>query len=533
MPDTAPAAPQTGLAVLADRIGRLRGWRRFATAVCCGVLACVALPPLYILPLLLPAFTGLLWLLSGVTKGRQAALLGWSFGFGYFFPGVYWVGIAFLVDAERFAWAMPFAVAGLAALLAVFSALAVYLVHVSGFRGISRIFVLAAAWLLGEWLRSWVFSGFPWNLLGIVWSFAPEALQLAAFTGVWGLSMVTVLAASAPALLAEPAGRPAARRSRALAAALLTLPVLVWLGGSLRLALAPEPGSRVQEGVRLRIVQPAIDQKLKWRRDLRRDHVVLQMGMTAEPGFEAVTHAIWAETAVPFYLSEDADLRRFLARIIPPGGLLLTGAPRWSASPEASGPWNSFHALDAFGEIVGTFDKFHLVPFGEYVPFRALLGLVKLTVGDRDFQAGNGPATLKLPGLPPVSPLICYEVIFPGAVTARGAAPKDRPRWLLNITNDAWFGTSSGPYQHFANARLRAVEEGLPLVRAANSGISGVIDGYGRVIARLGLNRVGILDSELPVPVDPMPLFARLGNWAAAILGLLAALMAYLLRRVP
>ena len=202
---------------------------------------------------------------------------------------------------------------------------------------------------------------------------------------------------------------------------------------------------------------------------------------------------------MPYLLDLDPDLRRVLAEIVPTDGLLITGAPRISDEADGSRLWNSLQALDERGDIVATYDKHHLVPFGEYTPFRSLLGTLKLTVGSTDFSAGPGPVALALPGLPAASPLICYGAIFPGQVVA----PGDRPGWLLNITNDGWFGISSGPYQHFASARLRAVEEGLPLVRAANSGISAVVDPYGRIIGRLGLNQIGVLDAVLPLPVMP------------------------------
>ncbi|MCH9011720.1 MAG: apolipoprotein N-acyltransferase, partial [Proteobacteria bacterium] len=220
----------------------LSGWRRHGAAALCGALATAALPPLHLLPLLIPAFTGLLWLMDGISRRRDMALLGWSFGFGHMLTGLYWIGIAFLVDAGRFGMLMPFAVLGMAAGMALFPALTVLLLAWIGWRGPARVVLLAGAWLAAEWLRSWVLTGFPWNLMGTVWAFSPEMLQLASVTGVWGLSLVTVLAAAAPAVLVE-AGARDVRGRRVFAAAMLLLPALVWGGGSLRLAGAPALGT--------------------------------------------------------------------------------------------------------------------------------------------------------------------------------------------------------------------------------------------------------------------------------------------------
>jgi apolipoprotein N-acyltransferase len=239
---------------------------------------------------------------------------------------------------------------------------------------------------------------------------------------------------------------------------------------------------------------------------------------------------IWAETAVPFLLDGEPELRAQLAGIVPRDGLLITGAPRLGGPGDPPRLWNSLHGLDETGAIVGTYDKHHLVPFGEYTPLRSVLGwlgLGKLAVGAQGFSAGPGVVTLDLPGLPPFSPLICYEVIFPGRVVAEGA----RPQWLLNLTNDAWFGNSSGPYQHFAAARIRAVEEGLPLVRVANNGITAVVDPYGRLLGRRHLNQVGILDSALPRPAQGVTLYARVGDRMGLFLIVTLAFSALILRR--
>lgn len=523
-----PARPAGSglLGGMAGALAALTGWRRLLLAALLGALGAGAMPPLYLVPLLLPAFCGALWLLEGAATGRQAAVTGWAFGTGHFAAGLYWVGIAFLVDVERFGWAMPFAVGGLAAGLALFIGLAFWLTHQAARRwrltGVARLFAFAAFWLMGEGLRTWLLTGFPWNLLGTVWAFDAAPMQPAALGGVWLLSLMTLLAAGAPAALTAPARRPGAQRAVALL--LLALPLVGWGLGSWRLAAAPALGSDVVEGVRLRLVQPSIPQELKWRADQRAGHLRLLAELStapgpAGPGLEGSdvepTVIIWPETAVPYLLSAEPVLQRELARLVPAGGYLITGAPRVDpAAPEAA-IWNALHALDETGAIVATYDKAHLVPFGEYTPLRPLLGFAKLTVGTRDFSAGPGPVALALPGLPAFSPLICYEVIFPGAITPgrwRSEASEVRPRWLLNLTNDAWFGDSSGPYQHFASSRMRAVEEGLPLVRAANNGISAVVDAYGRVVGRVELNARDVLDAQLPEAAPGGTVYSYAGN---------------------
>lgn len=498
-----------------ERLTAMVGWRRAAIAVFLGTLATAALPPLHLLPLLVPAMTGLLWLISAAPNRRAAFALGWWFGLGHFASGFYWISVALLIDAARFAWMIPFAVFGLAAFFALFTGCVTWLaVGVAPRRG-ARVLAFAAAWAFQEWIRSWLLTGFPWNLMATVWVPVESVLQSAALVGPYGLGLLTVGAAAAPSLVAQLPG--SLRRRMWVGIGLPTaLFLLLAVGGGLRLLWADD--ARVA-GVRLRLVQPAIAQQLKWQDNMRERHLAAHLELSSTPASPAPTHIIWSETAVPFFLATDTPIRELVGRIVPEGGLLITGAPRGGRDSDGTAHvWNSLLAIDSKARVVGSFDKFHLVPFGEYVPLRGIIGLNKITEGRLDFSSGPGLRTLRLPGLPPVSPLICYEIIFPGAVTA----PTDRPEWILNITNDGWFGHSAGPYQHFAAARLRAVEEGLPVVRVANTGISGVVDGYGRVTARLGLGEMGYLDADLPTALPPPP-FAGMGDIVTALLILVAA----------
>ncbi|MEM9683835.1 MAG: apolipoprotein N-acyltransferase [Pseudomonadota bacterium] len=274
----------------------------------------------------------------------------------------------------------------------------------------------------------------------------------------------------------------------------------------------------------MRIVQAGIPQREKWRRDRRRQNLELHLRMTTEDRPDWVTHILWPENAATFFVEEEPAFRAAMARATPPGGMLITGAPRRVGPPVQI--WNSVFAVDSRGAVAASYDKAHLVPFGEYMPLRRYLPIDKVAHGAVDYSAGPGPATMRLTGLPALSPLVCYEAIFPGAVLD----PSDRPAWLLNLTNDAWYGKTAGPHQHLAISRMRAVEEGLPLVRAANTGISAVIDPYGRELARLGLDRQGVLDFRLPTPVDSTTVYGRYGNRTVLIVVALGAILLLILR---
>lgn len=519
-------SPQSslGLGPLAKRVAGVRGWRRALTAIALGAAAATAQPPLHLYPALVVAFTGLVWLLEGAGGRRHAFIDGWLFGVGYFVAGLYWVSGALLVDAARFAWLIPFAVLGLSFGFAVFVGAATLLVHLlrppQAFPGgVSRVCALAAAWTFMEWMRGWMLTGFPWNPVGAVWVEELPVLQTAAWVGVYGLSLLTVYSAGAFAGLAS-----GGRRRWQVACAGVGLMAVLAIMGAVRLDAAP---SGQTEGVELRIVQPNIPQREKIQNDLQ-FAAFSRLVMMSEGG-EGTTHVIWPEAATPLPMLRNPSNRSMIRRAVPPDGVLITGTVRFrrDAGGRINGAWNSIAGINGEGMVVGIYDKHHLVPFGEYMPLRSILPISRVVPGLLDFSAGPGPRTLMLPGLPPFSPLICYEVIFPGAVVADGL----RPAWLLNVTNDGWFGMSSGPYQHFASARMRAVEEGLPLVRAANTGISGVVDPYGRVLDRLGLGERGVIDSALPLPTATV--YARTGDLPTATVVLLIFAACLFISRKP
>lgn len=472
------------------------------TAAAFGALAAAALPPLHLVPVLLVSFPALLVLVGSRPSPGAAMLTAWAWGFGHFVAGLYWISHALLTEADRFAWLVPLAVPAISALLALFIAIPAVIACRLWPEGWSRVLAFAGLWTLGELARGLVLTGFPWNLLGTVWAFGALSVQGAAWLGTSGLSALTVLLACLPLL---PRRSALAAGSGLIAAGLAV--------GLLRLWPEEPPAGPVA----IRIVQGNIAQAHKWRDDLRAAHFRRYLQLTAavpEAGEgEGPMVVVWPETASPYFLDSDETARAFAGASLREGAVLIAGTVRLERSAGGAGPplrlWNSLVAIAPDGALLGIYDKHHLVPFGEYVPLRSILPIETVVPGNIDFSAGPGPSTLRLPaefGVPPASPLICYEVIFPGRVTEPGV----RPAWLLNLTNDAWFGVSSGPYQHLAAARMRAVEEGLPLVRAANTGISAVFDSRGRTVAQLGLNETGVLAAPLPAAGERTP-FARLG----------------------
>jgi apolipoprotein N-acyltransferase len=464
-----------------------------------GMLSALALPPLHVVPVLLVAIPGLLRLLADTTGPRQALRRGWWFGFGHHVIGLYWITEAILVEAARFWWLVPLAVPALAAVLAAFIA-----VPVAAARwlpaGWARALGLAGAWVLADLARQFVLTGFPWNPWGSAWAVPGPVgdllLQPAALIGVHGLTLATILLAAAPTL---------GRRGICCAVGLLA----VWLGfGAGRLSGA-EPAAPDQLVV---VAQGNVVQGEKWNQARAIGIFDRYLNLTAQGLARAGAHpavVVWPETASPFQLATDLAARLAIAEAAS-GRTVLAGSVRFDANAR---PRNSLIPVLASGAPGEIYDKWHLVPFGEYQPDWFPLPIQVVPGGG--FAAGPGPRTVRADGIPPFGPLICYEAIFPGEIVDRA----DRPAWLVNVTNDAWFGQSTGPYQHLAAARLRAIEEGIPLVRAANTGISAVFDARGRELGRLHLGQSGFLVLGLPGALQP-GLFARWGLIVPALLAL-------------
>ena len=496
----------------------LKGWRAAGAAFVAGALAALAMPPLHWLPLAVVGIVAFVWLWDTAPGPKGALLRGWAWGTGHFAVGSYWIVEAFFVPPADYGPLGPPIVVGLAALLGFFPAMAAGAAKWVALRWPSmggrycRLLLLAIAWTIAEWLRGHVFTGYPWNPLAHVWAFATPLLQGAALFGVYGLGLLTFMILSAPA-----AG---------WRASILALAVAGGAGFAGQAAMAPV--DTAGDGPLVRIVQPNTPQAEKWRPENRAAQMGKLVELSRGDGFDRLAAVIWPETAPPFVVEPGSMALEVMARAVPPGGYLLTGAARGTRNRE-DGVWNSLLVIDGAGEIVATYDKIHLVPLGEYIPFHKQLAAMLLwinrsglapvsgSIGRGSFEVGESRVTLDLPRLPSFSPIICYEVIFPAAVTGPGA----RPRWLLNVTNDAWFGLSSGPYQHLASARVRAVAEGLPMLRAANTGVSAVIDAYGRVLAALDMQQEGVIDHRIPATREPTA-YGRWGDGALVVLLLVA-----------
>ncbi len=462
----------------------LTGWKAGLLAFFAGALMALAFAPLHVWPIIFISLPIVYVLLGASITRAQAVWRGFFFGYGYFMAGTWWIANALLVDAAKFGWMLPFSILGLSAVMALWFALLGLLFYVLR-RCMSPLW-FAALWVVVEVARSLGIFGFPWNLAGYISLASLPVAQVASLIGTYGVSFIIVAVGLLPVIFIAPYS-PRTRIFASLAA--LATIVACYGFGSMRLA---QPTTMTT--TTLRIVQPNIPQEVKGTPEGQRLAVKLLGELTPTPPQQPLPDVIiWPETAYP------STVRVEDTQSVPALKLLLTGAVRAEGYNPQIRIWNSLVAINPHGEVLTYYDKHQLVPFGEFVPLRRVLPLDKITPGDIDFSRGAGAQTLTVGSLPPFSPLICYEVIFPWlAVDAT-----NRPAWLLNLTNDAWYGDSAGPHQHFEMARMRAIEQGLPLVRAANSGISAVIDGRGRVLHSLGLNQRGVIDAPLPAPEMP------------------------------
>ncbi|HVW74150.1 MAG TPA: apolipoprotein N-acyltransferase [Rhizomicrobium sp.] len=503
-------------------ISGLTGWRRLLFAFVLGAISATAFAPLEFFPALLIGYAALVLLIDGAHAGprplRRAAAIGWAFCFGQFLVGWHWIGYAFLVDPTNHLWQMPFALVSLTAGLALYGALACAFAVYFWREGSARIFVFAIGMAGAEWLRGHLFTGFPWNLSAYGWGASLALLQSASLMGAYGLSFLTIL-------LGGTLAEFFAGRWRLPAASLLLFAAL-WSYGVYRLDNTPMNNNT---GVSVRLVQPDIPQAEKYVPALMFGRNWQRLiDLSARPGRPSII--IWPEAATGFAVAREPGALEEIGLFTARGQTLITGSDRIAGTRPRLTAYNSLYLFGSHGAAPQVYDKFHLVPFGEYVPFARLLnqiGIRQLTIGE-GFSAGDHPHVMRIAGAPAMTPLICYEVIFPHAVTDRHAP---RPGWFVNITDDSWFGPWAGPAQHFLIARVRAIEEGLPIARAANTGISAMIDGNGRVRAFLGLNRLGVVDATLPAALQPTP-YARFGDLIFLLFLVTAAFASFMRTRL-
>ena len=511
---------------------RERVWCRMLACLALGGIGALSMPP-FTLPLfLLLSLSGYWLVLTSLDKKWHAPLAGFLFGFGYFVAGIWWVGNALLVGGNPYLWALPLAVAGLQALLAIFPMMAAlcsqWLYRGRSFGAYLFFIAMMGFW---EWGRGTFFTGFPWNLFGMTWTYTLPMLQILSVGGIYFLSLLTIFMLSVPGFtLAGTASRAVRFGSFGVAVALCAA---LFLWGQMRLAGHP---TAYNTDVILQVVTPNIPQEEKWDDKLFWQNFTKTLQAIAPAKMDgSVTGKtrliVLPETAFHFAALADPQARSELKRIL---GMytettyLLTGLLRRDTDPttKTESYHNSLVGLDQTATEVFAFDKFHLVPFGEYIPFQKYIPIGPV-VSFSGFDSGPGPRTITLPGAPPFSPLVCYEVIFPGEVTA-----SERPDWLVNVTNDAWYGISPGPHQHLGHALYRAIEEGLPMVRSTNTGISAIFDPYGRTLAASPLFEDAVQTMNLPLPADK-PIFSNLKHlmFFLFLVGLCIPAMTCLIRR--
>lgn len=483
------------MSLLAAR--KARPWADRALAMGFGAVAAAGQAPLDLWPLALLGLAGLTWRVSLAPGARAAAWIGWAGGTGYFAVSLSWIVEPFFIDIARHGWMAPFALVLMAGGMALFWAAAAALAHLG--RPVAVAFAVALT--LAEVARGTLFTGFPWAMPGHVWIGTPVA-QGAAVVGAYGLTLLTMVAVALPVAIGL----------RGLAASAVLVGG-VWGYGAVQMTAPPPP----DRAATVRLVQPNAEQGTKWDPDRAREFFLRQLALTAEVADPVPALVIWPETSVPYLLDRAGEALRVIGEA-GAGAQVAVGIQRTDGGSRG---WNSLAVVAPDGAVAQVYDKYHLVPFGEYIPFGDLMfrwfGLRAFAAAEGfGYSAGPGPVMLDLgPALGRVVPLICYEAVFP--YIPRNAQREGRADWLLQITNDAWFGEVSGPYQHLALARLRAIEQGLPLIRVANTGVSAVIDARGRVLASMPLGVQGRLDAALPGALVATP-YARWGDWPVLVL---------------
>lgn len=486
-----------------------------------GIFCNLAFAPFHLFFPILVSIPVFYFLLETTKNNKENFYFGWFYGFGYFFAGIYWIAISLLVDAKQFAWLIPFAVILIPAILAIYFALLTisykfFIQRFSFDKTYEKAIIFAILWVIFEILRSSLFTGFPWNLLGYIWCFNDNLLQIGSIFGVYGLSFFAVLCAFLPVIFFSIQDNKIFFHKpnfadKVFGTVLILFFIFSFFYGLFRIN---EAKLEIDSIKKLRLVQGNIKQNLKWDLDEKYRNFLKHIKLTNSKDLAQVKAVIWSETAVPYAIEDNSELLKHLYLVIPDNGILITGALRlnYDSFGEVNKIWNSIFAINYEG-IKAHYDKHHLVPFGEYVPLQKYLPFIsKITNGAMGFSEGEGVKTLTTDVFS-FSPLLCYEVIFSDKIID----PKNRPDLLINLTNDAWFGKSSGPYQHFDMAKTRATEYGIALARVANTGITAFFDPFGRVVAKIGLNEEGIIDVNFIKNIEPT-IYSKFGLYPLIML---------------
>jgi apolipoprotein N-acyltransferase len=470
-----------------------------------GAFCVLAFAPFDFFPAAIISLSVFYFLLENEDRKKQIFWLGFFYGFGYFLAGIYWISISLLVEAEKFAWLIPFALtlipSALALYLALFAVSYKFLVSkLKLTQSFQKIILFSICWLFFEVLRSLLFTGFPWNLLGYSWMFDLRFAQLASVFGVYGLSFFAVLISLLPVLFFK---------KNQLCDKIFAASLILFLVGSFIFGLFAinENKLLVNHQIKLRLVQANIKQEMKWDHEQKYKNLLKHIELTNSQSLDDFKAVIWSETSVPYAIDDNPELIKELSLAVPRDGSLITGGLRLEHNDKViTDAWNSVFVVQKDG-VKSFYDKHHLVPFGEYVPLQKYLPFLdKITDGAVGFSEGSGAQTIAADDFS-FSPLLCYEVIFSDEVVQKNS----RPDLLINLTNDAWFGVSSGPYQHFNMARMRSIEQGISLARVAGTGITAFVDPFGRVVRRINLNEEGIIDVSLITKSAPT-IYANYGH---------------------
>lgn len=493
------------------------------SALLCGMILASALPPCYQLWAAFVTFGFIVFLCCRVEKLCSLAAIGYWFGFGYFSLGFYWIGNALLVDIERTGWLYPITLILNGAFFGLFTIVPFMLTKLSK-SVILKILLLASGWCLSEWFRGFFLTGFPWNPVSSVLAVSPNLIQTLAWWGTYGLSLVIVIVFAWPAVWLN---KPNWKTFALMLLSPIALAIL-WEYGAF--VIAHRPKINHGKAIMVRLVQPSIPQSLKWDKNALEQNVKEYVELSHGHDSNHIDFTLWGETAVPYDLTYDMEQVRKIRSSSPRYGYLISGFVRYEPDGNRYKPFNSFGVINRQGSLVAVYDKSHLVPFGEYIPLREYLPEWVKPVANTISEFGRGIKfeTIKIGNYPEFAPLICYEIIFSDEIVRKD----NKPKWAIVLTNDGWYGVSSGPYQHLVAAQMRAVEEGISIVRSANSGISAVINPYGEVTAQIPLGERGYKDTMVKPDEARKTIFGFCGNYIPLTMSYLILLFAFVLSRI-